>query len=443
MTIPNQRLQIHLDFGAGENPLFLGECMWYPLKKVAAFSWSSEAIASGVRLSPIEMPLKNELVLAKPVPFSGLHCLFSDSIPDGFGLKLMNKSLVAAEHSLADITPIHRLAWIGSRGLGALTYAPALAHADDRTLMDIASLGSHAAKADVENFTDIPSAALRAGGSAHGARPKFWASVHKDGKKIILGDHLVPPADYSQCLVKFAPARGDKNEPYYEAACLQLAAKHGVKAATGRLLHHPNGVALAVERFDRTPGGGRKFFQSLSALLNDDFHVPKLDYFHLFQVSKSLSGTPEAERVYRQACFNVALSMRDDHGKNFAFCMDKHGQWELSPAYDLCPNIGPSGWHSMTILDIGDHIDRSHLLNFAEKIGLPSNIADEGIEMALSAANEFESLSIELGSEKKGAKDWGKEFKVIRSNLAKPMIAAGNKTPAEKRAYDKLLGPSM
>ena len=101
-------------------------------------------------------------------------------------------------------------------------------------------LGLHAAKADIENFADIPEAVIKAGGSAHGARPKFWVAVHKGGKKIILGDHTDIPTDFCSCLVKFAPARGDKNEPFYEAVCLQLAGKHGVKTATARLLRHPN-----------------------------------------------------------------------------------------------------------------------------------------------------------------------------------------------------------
>lgn len=442
MTITNQRLQVHLDFGQGAEPLLLGECLWYGGKKVAAFEWSQQSLASGLRLSPLHMPLIPGVLMAKPGPFGGLHGMLSDSIPDGFGLRLMNKSFVAAGLSLDSITPVHRLAWVGKRGLGALTFTPALLSEDPRALMDIAELGVHAAKADVENFADIPEAAIKAGGSAHGARPKFWAAVHKGGQKIILGDHADIPTDFSSCLVKFAPAKGDKNEPFYEAACLELAGKHGVKAATGRLLRHPNGVALAVDRFDRMPGGGRKFIQSLAALLNDDFRFPKLDYIHLFQASQTLSATPEAERVYRQACFNVALSMKDDHSKNFAFCMDKQGQWELSPAFDLCPNEGPSGWHTMTVSDVGHRIDRGHLLKFAEKMGLPPAVASDGIDKALSAASEFEALAVSLGSEKAGANRWAKRFKEIGNGLAKPMVPVGSQAPAKKRSRDKPLGPS-
>lgn len=426
-----------MNFGQGSTPLHLGECLWVPSQKVAAFEWSEDAHKAGYSLSPLHLPLLKGVLMAEPKPFGGLHGMLNDSIPDGFGLRLMNKSLVSAGFSLDRVTPLHRLAWVGERGIGALTYEPGIFEGDSRQLMDISELGVHAAKADVENFKDIPETAIKAGGSAHGARPKFCAAVSDDGKKVILGDSPKIPSGFVPCLVKFAPARGDKNEPFYEAACLELAAKYGVKAARGRLLFHPKGAALAVERFDRLPGGGRVFMQSLAALLNDDFHVPKLDYHHLALVSAKLSGTPEGERIYRQACFNVALSMRDDHSKNFAFCMDQQGKWELSPAFDLCPNQGPFGWHTMTVSDVGIGVNRAHLLSFSEKLGLPQAVANDGIDQALSAANDFEALAISLGAQKAGARNWAKNFKAIAKELAPTMVPIGAKEPSKRAARGK------
>lgn len=389
---------------------------------LSAFQWREEALALPFKLSPLYLPLQRGVILTKRDPFGGLHGMLSDSIPDGFGLRMMNYSFQSAGHSLDSVTPIHRFAWVGARGLGALTYAPAMGPADPKALMDIAELGRYAAKADVDNFADIPMAAIKAGGSAHGARPKFWASVHKDGKAIILGDSLQAPKDFTPCLVKFAPARGDKNEPFFEAAALELANLHGVQAAKARLLSHPSGAALAVERFDRGPGGGRKFIQSLAAILNDDFRFPKLDYDHIFEASKILSGQPETERIYRQACFNVALSMKDDHSKNFAFLMGKDGHWQLSPAFDLCPNEGPSGWQTMGVSGESQRIGRADLLRFAQKIGLPESTAKDGIDQARSAANQFAPLAISLGAQVSAAKKWAKAFKDIENRLAPTLV---------------------
>jgi len=437
--LPNSRLKVHLDFGEGEPPILLGECLWFAGQNVAAFQWSEQALTLPFRLSPLHMPLQKAVVLGKRDPFGGLHGLFSDSIPDGFGLRLMDRSFKSAGHRLDSVTPVHRLAWVGSRGLGALTYAPAIDPDESRELMEIPALGLHAASADTDNFAGIPVAAIKAGGSAHGARPKFWASVHKDGKTVILGDRLQVPKDFTPCLVKFAPARGDRNEPFLEAACLQLASSHGIRAAKARLLIHPNGAALAVERFDRSQAGGRKFSQSLAAILNDDFRFPRLDYDHIFQVSKVLSIQPEAERIYRQACFNVALSMKDDHSKNFAFLMGKDGKWELSPAFDLCPSEGPSGWQTMSVSGMAESIERSHLLKFAQRMGLSESVAKDGLDQALSAANQFAPLATSFGAQKNATNKWAKTFREIEKRLTVALVSTNGSTLNRKATPPTLI----
>ena len=413
----SKRLAVHLDFGATAKPLRLGECIWVDSEKVAAFQWSAAAIAAGFNLSPLFMPLQSKAIKAPSHPFNGVHGMFSDSIPDGFGLRLMNQGLAAAGCQLDTVNPMQRLAWIGERGVGALTDQPVIDGGDTRQLIDLAALGQHAAKAEQEIFKDIPHSAIKAGGSALGARPKFWAAVGADDKTIILGDSVQTPAEFTPCLVKFAPAKGDQNEAFYEAACLALAQEHGIRAARARLLFHPHGAALAVERFDRFPGGARVFTQSVAALLNADFRTPSLDYAVLAQLSTKLSGNPESERIYRQTCFNVALSMRDDHCKNFAFCMDQSGKWELSPAFDLCPSAGPAGWHTMTVAGEGRTITRAHLMQFARSLKLSPALADEGIDQALAAADQFAAKAIALGASSAGAKKWAKRLREIGKSL--------------------------
>ena len=410
------RLQVNLDFGVGSTPLLLGECLWVSSERVAAFQWSDDAIASGFLLSPF-MPLQAKAIKAGFQPFDGLHGIFSDSIPDGFGLRLMNQALAALGYLPGHVNPLHRLAWVGQRGVGALTFTPAIDGAASRELMGLAQIAGHARRAQLENLQDLPKSAIKAGGSALGARPKFWADISEDGQRIILGDAAVSTDGFVPSLLKFAPARGDQNEPFYEAACLSLAQTHGIRAARGQLLHHPQGAALAVERFDRTAAGERIFTQSVAALLNADFRTPCLDYSALAVLSAKLSGVAETERIFRQVCFNVALSMRDDHCKNFAFCMDKTGKWELSPAFDLCPSEGPGGWHTTTVSGEGQTITRDHLLRFAKSMKLPPTIAEDSIEHALAAASEFGSLAVSLGATKAGCKKWTKRFKEIAKQL--------------------------
>ena len=324
----SQRLQVHLDFGAGSTPLPLGECLWVASQRLAAFQWRKEVLGSGLDLSPLQIPLTPGVHMAPPTPFGGLHGMLADSIPDGFGLRLMDKSLASAGYGFGSVTPVHRLAWVGSRGIGALTYTPVIETGktgETRRLLEICELGEHAARADVEDFKDIPEAAIRAGGSAHGARPKFWASVSADGTQALLGDDMKTPTGFTPCLVKFAPARGDRNEPFYEAACLELAQRHGVRAARARLLKHPprrrpRGRAIrppAGRRSCLRPKLGRAAARRLAR-----FQVRQLPPGPRSRPDSRAWPNPESERVHRQVCFNVAMSAGDVHSKNFAFCMD-------------------------------------------------------------------------------------------------------------------------
>ena len=413
------RLQVFLDHGPVAASLLIGECLWVPSRRAAAFEWSRDALAAGLDLSPLKLPLEPGVHLADHDPFSGIHPLFSDSIPDGFGLRLMNKGLQAAGYDLDQVNPLHRLAWVGERGAGALSYKPVIDAKVDPLLVSIFDAASMAASAEVETFQGIPKEAIRAGGSALGARPKFWGAIGPDGKHVMLGDWPSCPEGYAPVLLKFAPARGDKNEPFFEAACLALANKHGVNAAQGRLLSHPGGAALAIQRFDRLPSGERIHTQSVAALLGINFREPQLDYDTLAKLARGLGGTVDVERVYRQLCFNVALSMRDDHAKNFAFCLNSDGQWSLSPAFDLCPSagIGLTQEHTTTVHGKGRDIGRSDLEAFALAQGLTVQIARDGVDHARAAATEFAALAVSLGATQRGVHAWTKVFKAIDRQL--------------------------
>lgn len=82
-----------------------------------------------------------------------------------------------------------------------MTFEPALN--DDRAadLFTITQLGEQARKAQAGDWVDIPKSALAAGGSAQGARPKFWAFLKDDGKSAIVGDYEKAPPGFTACLV--------------------------------------------------------------------------------------------------------------------------------------------------------------------------------------------------------------------------------------------------
>jgi len=436
----NETLEVSLVFGASVPSIVLGQCLWVNSQWRAAFQWSEQALALKLNISPLLLQPTPGVHYADVHPFNGLHAAFSDSIPDGFGLRFMNNGLVQAGYSLSDVTPLHRLAWIGQRGVGALAFNPVIDKGPSQTLADISRIAEHAANAQVEAFQDIPKEALRAGGSALGARPKFWAALGPDKKQILLGDAPNVPKGFQPCLLKFAPTDGNEDEPYFEAACLSLAAEHGVRSAKGELLMHACGPALAVHRFDRGLEGERLHTQSVAALLNLDFRTASMDYTELAKLVKRLAGSSEVERFYRQVCFNVALSIRDDHTKNFAFCMSSDGKWELSPAFDLCPHegVGRSLEHTMTLNGKGVNFSRDDLLSFAKTIGLDDPLAKDGLDKSRAAASRFEKESRALGSSVAASKEWGSRLEKINKALAPTMVAGvgggGSSKPTTRKA---------
>ena len=80
------------------------------------FEYTPEWLATGFDLAPRSLAFNAVLQKAKDPLFDGLHGVFNDSLPDGWGLLLMdrefNKRLGWSRHQ---ITPLDRLAYMGSR----------------------------------------------------------------------------------------------------------------------------------------------------------------------------------------------------------------------------------------------------------------------------------------------------------------------------------------
>ena len=96
---------------------------------VGAFEFESRFIKSGIELSPIKMPLSKKIYSFPEnnnETFKGLPGMIADSLPDDFGNAVMNAWIASQGRSATDITPLQRLQYTGKRGMGALTYSPAI-----------------------------------------------------------------------------------------------------------------------------------------------------------------------------------------------------------------------------------------------------------------------------------------------------------------------------
>ena len=95
----------------------------------SVFEYDPEFRRSGLEIAPFTMPLSRALYSADEFElqrraFYGLPGVFADSLPDSFGNQLVKKWMVSHGVDIAAVTPLDRLVYVGSRGMGALTYEP-------------------------------------------------------------------------------------------------------------------------------------------------------------------------------------------------------------------------------------------------------------------------------------------------------------------------------
>ena len=65
-----------------------------PDDKLCAFEYDKGWLVDGFSISPLELPLRQGLFIAKPQPFYGNFGIFEDSLPDGYGRYLLHKAIL-------------------------------------------------------------------------------------------------------------------------------------------------------------------------------------------------------------------------------------------------------------------------------------------------------------------------------------------------------------
>lgn len=88
-------------------------------------------INKGLDVSPINMPIAGSKGKIYSFPtldeqtYKGLPGMISDVLPDDFGNHLIDRWLKLNGIVKSDFSPLDRLTYIGSRGMGALEFEPA------------------------------------------------------------------------------------------------------------------------------------------------------------------------------------------------------------------------------------------------------------------------------------------------------------------------------
>lgn len=330
----------------------LGLLAHRPGEAVHALELDREFLASGHDPSPLSLPVAllaagPRLFRAGDSPFvGGLPGLIADSLPDAWGNRML-------QQERPDIrTPLGKLAVIGQRGPGAITFEPVLGAGADATtspavLAELARVADRLRASPVAMTADHVGAALAKGGSSlGGAQPKASVHLRLDGEQIARNEVLIggrPPETYSPCVLKFA-RDSDEAEGAVEFAFWLMARKAGIRVPRACLVHDGERRHFAVERFDRHRRAdgtmARRHVHSLSGMMHRLPADGAIDYEDFMRLSRRLGGAPEAQECFRRAVFNLLATNRDDHGRNHVFSYDENTRdWTLAPAFDLTPSV--------------------------------------------------------------------------------------------------------
>ncbi|RKS03109.1 type II toxin-antitoxin system HipA family toxin [Flavobacterium sp. 102] len=389
---PIQKVTVSLDFGDKE--LQVGELI--KEGRGIYFKYYTEFIKTGLELSPFYLPLNDSIYTAPVQPFEGLFGVFSDSLPDGWGRLLLDRTLTAKGILVQDITPLQRLSYVGLKGMGALLYRPQIETAAQETLLvDLEAIAKEmtvvlqgASSLAIDELYEM-------GGSSGGARPKILVGYHPKTEHLIHGIEPLPKG-YEHWLIKF-PSSNDRTDiASIEYAYHKMALTAGINMNPCKLFETESGkVFFGTKRFDRSENG-RLHLHSAAGMLNDNFRYSTMDYGNLmdatFRLEQDVAGQ---EKILRIAAFNVFAHNRDDHSKNISYLMDAAGKWQLAPAYDLTYSNSLHGMHSTTIAREGTNPGKSHLLELANEFRLKNGAVI--IEQVKHAISQWKRYAKEAG----------------------------------------------
>ena len=335
-----------------------------PDNKLCAFEYAPSWLADGFSISPLELPLRPGLFLAKPSPFFGNFGIFEDSLPDGYGRYLLHKLLQKEGIDDFKLSALDRLSIVGCGGMGALTFEPETSIKQGTDVTDFDLLQEKALEVLKEKQDDDAGLLLYNSGNSGGARPKAIFE-DEEGLWLVKFRHTYDPKDMGQ------------QEYHYN----EVARQCGINVPDFKLF---NGRYFASQRFDIDAEGNRIHTATAGGLLCISLSNPVLDYSNLLALTGYLTQNPhDVEEMYRRMVFNYLTDNKDDHCKNFSFLVtrsDSSWKWHLAPAYDLtlCTE-GYNGEHATSVNGTG-HPTQKDFIAVGSKIKMNEQRCREIIE---------------------------------------------------------------
>lgn len=403
----------------------IGAVAWNEDSSIAHFDYDPTFRKSGIEVSPLTMPLSDQILSFPALPrdtFRGLPGLLADSLPDDFGNALIDAWLAREGREPGSFNPVERLCYTGDRGMGALEYVPSKGprgamseHVDVKALVELASEiltkrnqleGSFAPLDREESLQNI----LQVGTSAGGARAKAIIAWNQKTNEVRSGQ-IKAGDGFSYWLLKFDGVLGNKDKELedpagyglIEYAYYKMALEAGIKMSKCRLLKENGRNHFMTQRFDRTNKGRKIHMQSLCAMEHFDFRKAGAHSYEqaLRTIRKLKMPMDTIEEQFRRMAFNIIGRNQDDHVKNIAFLMDQFGTWSLSPAFDVTYSYNPSGeWtnsHQMSLNGKRDNFNVDDFKECARGVSMKRNRAEEILQQVHDAILKWKKFAKKAG----------------------------------------------
>jgi len=347
------------------------------IKGKTFFQYEPSFLKKNLKISPLHLPFKSKVYETSTLThFEGLPGVFADALPDSWGNKVIENYFTAYKHlSPYDISPLQKLLYIGSRGMGALEFHPSVDAHDKgiQEILDIADLVKDSRKVLKGDLTTLLPELFRVSSdSLGGAKAKVTVGLNMQSKEIMTANTALAKG-FEHWMIKFdgTDEKGTPSEALLaEKVYLDMAKYCGIESVESQIITYGDLSHLAVKRFDREGNTKPLHVHTLAGMSHMNFKdKDTMSYDKFFRTILAVTNDYSVlEEGFRRMVFNVLSGNQDDHAKNHSFVMNKKGMWDLSPAYDLSPTFGYG--HQMAINFKDKGVTEKDLLIMAERFGL-------------------------------------------------------------------------
>lgn len=330
------------------------------------FQYEDNFISSGIEVAPITMPLSDRpysFPNLSRYSFHGLPGLLADSLPDSYGNALIDSWLASQGRAPESFNAVERLCYTGKRGMGALEFhplkGPMVRKAKKIHVEKLVELASeilnqrediHVSFSGKEK-TDALKEILLVGTSAGGARPKAVIAWNPESNQVRSGQ-VDAGEGFEYWLLKFDGISQPNNKELdtsqgygaIEYAYYKMALAAGIKMSKCRLFEEKGRRHFMTRRFDRTDDGKKIHKLSFAGMAHLDFNQAGAHSYEqaIFTMRRLGFEAETIEQFFRRMVFNIVARNQDDHVKNIEFLMDKQGNWDLAPAFDVTYSFKPT-----------------------------------------------------------------------------------------------------